>query len=411
MWRSRRTRAISAVLILLFTACGDPQTPAPAGGDAATKAGETQSVDDLRALPYLDFSPKREGRDERDGVVALDSARAWPGYSLYTVRPFCRAELVDLRGRVVNSWRSTPCGRWAQAELLPDGTLLVVGREAKSGRVLLRFAWNGDLLWRQRLPVHHDAEQTPSGQILALALTTRQVELAGAKRRIRDDVLLLLDDRGEVVDRRSMFDLFAGGPARNPLEWVRVREQGASDIFHANSVEWMARPELFGSSPLYGADHVLMSIRPQDLVAIVDWTRQGLVWSWGKGELAGPHDATLLDDGNVLVFDNGLGRNWSRVVEVDPRTDRIVWQYVADPPEAFYTAALGGSQRLPNGNTLIADSHAGEAFEVTREGEIVWRYLTPHKNDQGQRAAIVRMKRYDASLVEPLVAAAGGARR
>jgi hypothetical protein len=275
----------------------------------------------------------------------------------------------------------------------------------------MRFAWNGDLLWRQRLPVHHDAEQTPSGRLAALAMTTRQVELAGAKRNIRDDEILLLDADGAVVDRRSLFDLFAGGPAPNPLEWVRVRERGASDIFHSNSVEWMSREKLFGSSPLYGPSHVLISIRHQDLVAIVDWERKGLLWSWGKGELAGPHDATLLEDGNVLVFDNGLGRNWSRIVEVDPRTDRIVWQYKADPPEAFYTAALGGSQRLPNGNTLIADSHSGEAFEVTREGEVVWRFLTPHKNERGQRAAIVRMKRYDAALVEPLVAAAGGTRR
>lgn len=411
MWRSVRTRALPSALALLLAACADKPAPEPAESADAAKAGEARSLDDLRALPYLDFSPKKAGQEERDGVVALDSARAHPGYSLYTVRPFCRADLVDLRGRVVNSWSSSPCGRWAQAELLPDGTLLVVGREARAGRVLLRFAWNGDLLWRQRLPVHHDAERTPSGQLLALGLATRKVEFAGATRSIRDDVLLRLDDRGEIVDQRSLFDLFAAGPAPNPLEWVRVRERGASDVFHANSVEWMARAELFGTSPLYGASHVLVSIRHQDLVAIVDWESQGLIWSWGKGELGGPHDATLLADGNVLVFDNGLGRTWSRVVEVDPRTDRIVWQYKADPPEAFFTAALGGAQRLANGNTLIANSHAGEAFEVTREGEIVWRFLTPHKNDRGQRAAIVRMKRYDAALVEPLVAAARAARK
>jgi len=368
---------------------------------------EQRRLDELRALPYLDFDPSAAPDRERDGVVALDSARAAPGYSLYTIRPFCQADLVDLRGRVVNSWRAKPCGRWAQAELLSDGSLLVVGRESKLGRVLLRYAWNGELLWRQRLAVHHDAEQTPSGELLTLTMRNREIELERGMRGIRDDLLTRLDANGNVLETRSLFDLFGAGPAPNPIQLVRVRARGVTDLFHANSVEWMRIESLFGTSPLYGPDHVLVSVRHQDLVAIVDWKRSRLLWSWGRGELDGPHDATLLADGHVLVFDNGLGRGWSRVVEVDPATNRIVWQHKADPPASFYTAALGGAQRLPNGNTLIANSHRGESFEVTPAGEIVWRFLTPHKNQKGRRAAIVRMKRYDAALVEPLLAAGG----
>src|SRR6059036_3002382 len=34
-------------------------------------------------------------------------------------------------------------------------------------------------------------------------------------------------------------------------------------------------------------------------------------------------------------------------------------------------------QRLPNGNTLITESSFGRLFEVTREGEIVWEYVSP----------------------------------
>lgn len=405
MWRIHRTFSTWLLAVFTLTACGERSPDTGKGGETAAES-EQQSLDRLRALPYLDFNPDAANQEERDGVVALDSARAWPGYSLYTVRPFCRADLVDLRGRVVNSWKSEPCGRWAQAELLPDGTLLVVGREGKLGRVLIRFAWSGEVLWSRRLAVHHDAEQTPSGQLLAIVMANREVDFDGARRRIRDDQLTMLDGDGQALESRSLFDLFGAGPAPNPLAWVRVRERGATDLFHANSVEWMSREELFGTAPVYSPDHVLVSVRHQDLVAIVDWKRSRLVWSWGKSELAGPHDATLLDNGNVLIFDNGLGRTFSRIVEVDPRTDRIVWQYQADPPESFFTAALGGAQRLPNGNTLIANSHAGEAFEVTPEGEVVWRYLNPHKNPRGQRAAIVRMKRYEEALVEPLIAAA-----
>ena len=64
----------------------------------------------------------------------------------------------------------------------------------------------------------------------------------------------------------------------------------------------------------------------------------------------------------------------------------------------------GSNQRLPNGNTLIANSDPGEIFEVTPEGEKVWEFRTPHQDEQGHRAAIVRATRYARDFVEGLEA-------
>ena len=36
---------------------------------------------------------------------------------------------------------------------------------------------------------------------------------------------------------------------------------------------------------------------------------------------------------------------------------------------------MAGCQRLPNGNTLIAEATTGRTFEVTCKGEVVWEYL------------------------------------
>ena len=38
--------------------------------------------------------------------------------------------------------------------------------------------------------------------------------------------------------------------------------------------------------------------------------------------------------------------------------------------------------RLPNANTLITESEAGRAFEVTPEKKIVWEYFNPHRGDE-----------------------------
>ena len=38
---------------------------------------------------------------------------------------------------------------------------------------------------------------------------------------------------------------------------------------------------------------------------------------------------------------------------------------------------ISGSERLPNGNTLICSGASGRLFEVTTGGEVVWEYINP----------------------------------
>jgi hypothetical protein len=43
--------------------------------------------------------------------------------------------------------------------------------------------------------------------------------------------------------------------------------------------------------------------------------------------------------------------------------------------EFFYTETMGEQQWLPNGNLLITESEYGHAFEVDREGRMVWEFI------------------------------------
>jgi hypothetical protein len=83
-----------------------------------------------------------------------------------------------------------------------------------------------------------------------------------------------------------------------------------------------------------------------------------------------------------MIFDNGCQRHeykpsYSRVVEIDPNTDEIVWEYMAPYPADFYSCVCCVSERLPNGNTVICESWHGRIFEVTHDGELVWEYVSP----------------------------------
>jgi len=409
-------RAVLFVLLPLLAwtlGCGEPAPapPAAGGGEAAAADGDRSGrttlseIDELRSLPYLDFAAEEADPEER-GVMLHDPERAWKGYNLYTLRGLCAAELIDMSGRVVNRWQVTACSQWARAELLPGGDLLVVGR-ARRKRVLLRLDFDGNVLWRRELDAHHDVEQTPSGRLLVLTMNPRAETVDGEAMTVRDDLLVLLDQDGGEIESVSLLDAFRRTEARTGgriLETVRSK-RGAHDFFHANSIEWMDRPHLFPTHPLYDPRHVLVSIKHQDLVAIVDWDQRDLVWWWGRGELDGQHDATLLEDGNVLIYDNGIRREWGRALEIDPRTGEIVWEYRAEPKEKLYTRSLGAAQRLPNGNTLIAESERGHAFEVTLEGEVVWDFYVPHVNKRNRRATFVRMIRHEPGAIEELLRA------
>jgi hypothetical protein len=136
------------------------------------------------------------------------------------------------------------------------------------------------------------------------------------------------------------------------------------------------------------------------------------------GPIIGPHHAHMIPrglpgEGNILVFDNGGAagfgppnpgsptgewnalRDHSRVLEFDPVTLETVWQYKAETAgfvpimedSKFFSHYASGAQRLPNGNTLIAETTYGRILEVTRESEIVWEYVSPYSTSEKVHSA------------------------
>jgi hypothetical protein len=152
------------------------------------------------------------------------------------------------------------------------------------------------------------------------------------------------------------------------------------------------------------------------------------------GPFIGPHHAHMIPrglpgEGNILVFDNGGAagfgppnpgsptgewnalRDHSRVVEFDPITLETVWQHTAAEQgfvpimedSKFFSHYASGAQRLPNGNTLIAETTYGRITEVTRENEIVWEYISPYSvSDKVHSARMFRAYRVPYDWVPQL---------
>ena len=99
-------------------------------------------------------------------------------------------------------------------------------------------------------------------------------------------------------------------------------------------------------------------------IAIIDETG-ATEWEHAIGPL---HDLHRLENGNLLFQDT-----WAHVIELDPKTQKIVWQYDAKQSAGNENRPIEihAFQRLADGNTMIAESGRGRIIEVDAQGKIV----------------------------------------
>ncbi len=80
------------------------------------------------------------------------------------------------------------------------------------------------------------------------------------------------------------------------------------------------------------------------------------------------HDLHLLPDGHVL-----FQRSFQHLVEVDPATGRVVWEYDAGRMNgnAGRPVEVHAFQRLRDGSTMIVESGPARILEVDRDGKLL----------------------------------------
>jgi len=112
-------------------------------------------------------------------------------------------------------------------------------------------------------------------------------------------------------------------------------------------------------------------------LAIVDSSGKAL---WQR-ETKGSHDLHLLPNGNLLV-----GDGWTRIIEIQPALDgkaeKVVWEYDAAKQNRTdgKKVEVHAFQRLPDGNTMIAESGPARIIEVDKDGKVAKEIKLKVKN-------------------------------
>ena len=340
----------------------------------------------LQALGYVEGSVMAP---EASGVV-IHTAGAAPGLNLITSGHAPMASLMDLDGSEVHRWEGSwdtlfpaqhaagdkpprPC--WRRARLLPDGGLLAMFVD----RGAFRLDRDSQVVWTYEGGVHHDL--AVDGQSVWMLSRSPLVRAGQGPDPTVDDALVRLDlATGTVQQEFSVWDAFDASPFQPRLKRVLRRTDG--DLLHTNTVR-VLDGRFSDQNPAFKAGNLLISLRHTNTVAIVDPQLQQVVWAW-----AGPwhqqHEPTLVEPGHLLLFDNMGAWPRSRVLELDPATQQLVWSY--DGGETpLVSETCGTAQRLAGGTTLAVASDTGVAVEVDREGQVVWSYVNPERAGERQQ--------------------------
>jgi hypothetical protein len=234
-----------------------------------------------------------------------------------------------------------------------------------------------------------------------------------------DDAIIEVDEKGKITwewtcsehfDELGFSEDAKNTLARNP---DLVLNGSAGDWMHINSMSTLGPNRWHdGGDARFHPDNIIWDSRQANIIAITDRQTGKIVWQLGPyftasetlrkmGQIIGQHHAHLIPrglpgEGNILVFDNGghagygapnpgaptglnnALRDHSRVLEFNPLTLEIAWQYPPRGAGSLYSSFISSAQRLPNGNTLITEGGNGRLFEVTPKHEIVWEYLNPY---------------------------------
>ena len=307
---------------------------------------------------------------------------------------------IDSDGRIV--WEYTHPGMHHDFLTLPNGNVLLLLRATKTREEAIAAGANPKYIATWGLEYDYLLEIKPTGP--------DDVEVVwewSAWDHIVQDYDPEKENYGTIAEHPERIDInyvlysLFNDVHRRPEDWMH----GNAVDYHPELDQIMLSPKHYGE--LWVIDH---STTTEEAAS----EKGDLLYRWGNPRVYGAgafedqqlfwaHNTQwippgLPGEGNILILNNGdefqgFQRWYSSVDEITPPPfkdgsyqrepgtafgpSHPVWTYTAENATDFYARNTSGTQRLPNGNTLVLHGPHGTVFQVTSEGATVWKYINP----------------------------------
>lgn len=191
----------------------------------------------------------------------------------------------------------------------------------------------------------------------------------------------------EIVNNQVIFEWNSSNypellSAADPIYYNQYATNSKVDYFHFNAI---------GIDP--NDQNFVISARHTNQVYKINRTTGAIMWRFGGNSddfkltgnktISHPHHCTILSNGNLLLFDNGVTKSpqQTRVVEFDldenNKTANLVYEY---KDTGRYFDIMGSAQKLENGNYFIGwggnitsqiNANKSDITELNSSGKIV----------------------------------------
>ena len=341
-------------------------------------------------------------RETTPGVIICKENKVCPGATFYTDCASSSACLIDMQGNVLHRWHKDffdvwPHPKhvksylpstfdemvyWRKARLFPNGDVLVIfeGAFTPYGGGLIKIDADSNLIWKAAINAHHDLDVDPKGNIFVL---THKYNDAVENIRI-DDYLTIISPGGKVLREISLYESF-----RNSSYAALIPANFHGDYMHTNNVDFVT-DAIAADYPFLCPGDILLSHNHLGAITVLDGADYTVKWALA-GLARTIHDPDFIGRGRLVFFDNGwpVPENLagSTILEWDCINQRPFWRFTPfdfvkgiDPSfrktDSLLSLTCGSQQLLPNGSYLITESNGGTLYEVTREKQVVWKYVT-----------------------------------
>ena len=267
----------------------------------------------------------------------------------------------------------------------------------------VQFDLDNSIIWEEPNEefIHHDMIPLPSGNFLGIS---EESEIGPVP--IGDWTSICIQFFG--ADLCNGVNEFFPWIGDKLVEWDRetkevvwswaVFDHFSMEDYDTENGTWF---DAFNSSPMeYDWTHmnaiifdeeesaIYASIRHLSRIVKIAYPSGEIIWSFGMDMPSGDvnfghdlgfnfqHSLQLLENGNMVTFDNGNSSGKSRALEIgitdlDSLYAEIKWEY--ELPSELFGAFSGNVQKLDNGNYLMTTvGDAGTTREVTSVNELVW---------------------------------------
>ncbi|NTX21301.1 aryl-sulfate sulfotransferase [Burkholderia cepacia] len=391
------------------------------------------------------------------GVTKYMPDKAYNTYVIYDGRDG-KTHLIDMNGNEVHTWNYTgfpseiidPAlinGQKGHAFLQVSSTDLGAMHGTSAGafhnKEIGEVDWDGKVVWRWGTQApsgeaaqNHDWIKLPGGNVISLS-TIRHAVPGFKNPKQAEQVLYEINPEGKIVWKwvasEHLKEMGFDDKAIELIQSGYSNSGSSAGFLMINNVRRVGENKWFdGGDKRFAPDNLIFDSREGNVIGIIDKQTGKVVWHMGptydeKGrhpmarilgdeklprpvdQISGQHDVHLIPKGlpgagNLLVFDNQGPAGFpqvrsamvrgSRVLEIDPIKQEIVWQYRGTDSGrdawTFDSAFISSARRLPNGNTLIDEGMNGRFFQITPQGEIVWEYVSPNFADEPMAGKVVK---------------------